>query len=141
MKEKFIVDEKDSFYSVDEESIAMAETAMQIKFPSELIRFYKEIGYGFLKTDYGNINRIMDPISVVDFRLLREPYAGDPEAVFYKDYDIDKLVFFEMDSSLYFSIELGNDNEQGIYMLDEKIADSLSSFIEKFRENELYMLQ
>ena len=136
-----MVEKKDSFYSVDEESIVTAETAMGIEFPSDLIHFYKEIGYGFLKTDYGNINRIMDPISVADFRLLREPYSGDPEAVFYKDYDMDKLVFFEMDSSLYFSIELGNDKKQGIYMFDDKIADSLSSFIELFRENELYMLQ
>ena len=43
-------------------------------FPKLLRDFYLEIGYGFIGSKVGNINRIMDPVSVLDFRLRQNDF-------------------------------------------------------------------
>ncbi len=50
-----------------------------LSFPKELRKFYMELGYGFLKGDSGNINRLMDPLSVRDFRLKQNDFEYFPD--------------------------------------------------------------
>ena len=124
---------KHSFNRLNDNDINNAELRMNIKLPEELIQFFKEIGYGFMsnKTKQG-INRLMDPSSIVDFRLGESVYENDPDRVIY---DNDKLlVFFEVSEGTYLTMDFTNvsrnDEEQcPIYYFDEKIADSLYEFL------------
>ena len=52
------------FYKVKANSIEAAQESLGIVFPKDLIEFYKQVGYGFLKSENDNFNRIMDPESV-----------------------------------------------------------------------------
>ncbi|MCY7636466.1 SMI1/KNR4 family protein, partial [Bacillus altitudinis] len=56
--------EENSFFLVTEKEILDVEKELDLKFPKELIRFYIEVGYGFINGSEFNTNRIMDPYSV-----------------------------------------------------------------------------
>ena len=65
MSYEFIkTNQENSFYPVTENKIKEAEKALNLKFPKELVHFYREVGYGFIKGSEFNINRIMGPYSV-----------------------------------------------------------------------------
>ena len=63
-------------------------------FPKLLRDFYLEIGYGFIGSKVENINRIMDPESVLDFRLKQNDFEFYPDIEIYDEFAEDKLVFF-----------------------------------------------
>lgn len=54
------------FYDVRNSEIDTLENELHLKLPKELKEFYHINGYGFLRGN--NINRVMDPLSIIDFR-------------------------------------------------------------------------
>jgi hypothetical protein len=117
-----------------------AEKEMGIKIPKELIQFYQEIGCGFIGSKKDNVNRIMDPMSICDFRLKRDDYEFYPDIELYDEF-ADKLVFFEQSMEALISIEITNKERAQIYYYDTVIANSLEEFLKRIIENELYYLE
>lgn len=131
-----------TFYDVNLIEIDALENELHLTLPEELKEFYLDNGYGFLRGN--NINRLMDPISIIDFRLRRNDYDFFNENVemkMLKEYEVDKLVFFEADAFTYISIGISNENEGKIYYCDIEIAESLSEFLLRIQNDENYYLQ
>ena len=137
MFEKFKNNSKNSFYPVKDGSIEEVEAEMNLKLPKELKTFYKEIGYGFFYSKMNYSNRLMDPLSVRDFRLKKGVYEFyPPDRFIYEPYEKFSLYFFEVGESMFFSIELNNENKQRIFMYDIPIANSLYEFCERMSEDD-----
>lgn len=117
------------------------ELAKHIQIPSDLLYFWKEVGYGFLIfNENGSIcsesdNRIMDPLSVVDI------LTGKSEQVS-PDFTLEpyQIPFFERFSEYFicFDIRDLNKPKQPVYWIwdmENPLADSIESFIYKLFEN------
>ncbi|WP_338631790.1 SMI1/KNR4 family protein [Clostridium baratii] len=131
-----------TFYDVTDIELDTLENELHLTLPKELKEFYLFKGYGFWRGN--NINRLMDPISVIDFRLRRNDYDCFNENVemeMFKEYEVDKLVFFEADAFTYISIGFSNENEGKIYYCDIEIAESLSEFLIRIQNDENYYLE
>ncbi|MER2170525.1 MAG: SMI1/KNR4 family protein [Psychrobacillus psychrodurans] len=135
--------QESSFYPVDENEIKEVEKELDLKLPGELVNFYNEIGYGFIKGSEFNINRIMDPYSLRDFRLRINDFEFYPDIEIYDEFESDKLIFFEGSESALMSIELNksNSNSSPVYYYDIQIATSLEDFLKKIEENDKYYLE
>ena len=129
-----------TFYPVKPDEIQKAESGMGIIIPEVLTQFYLSVGYGFLETRKHNINRIMGPNSVEEFYLGTGQFQNSEEVEIFGDYSRDKLVFFEVNESLFISIGITKLNKGKIYYYDEMIADDLNEFFEKYLQNESYFL-
>ena len=130
------------FYVVTDSELDTLENELHLNLPKELKELYHINGYGFLRGN--NINRVMDPISVIDFRLRRNDYDCfnyNVEMEMFKEYEVDKLVFFEADAFTYISIGFSNENEGKIYYYDIEIAESLSEFLIRIQNDENYYLE
>ena len=136
MKFKELIKDKGNFYALTDSEIRQAENDMQMQLPVELVRFYKETGYGFFKSVKGNINRLMDPLSIRDFRLSQNDFEYFPEMELYAEFAENKLIFFEVNESIFFSIELCDGDRQRIFLYNVVIAESLEAFVEAFLDNE-----
>ncbi|WP_054708223.1 SMI1/KNR4 family protein [Bacillus sp. JCM 19041] len=142
MSYKFIkVNQENSFYSVTENEIKEVEKELDLKFPKELVNFYIEVGYGFIKGSEFNINRIMDPYSIRDFRLRVNDFEFYPDIEIYDEFENNKLIFFEGSESALMSIELNANNRSPVYYYDIQIATSLEEFIRKLEEDDKYYLE
>ena len=128
------------FYPVTKSEIHEVEKNLNLKLPIELVNLYLEVGYGFIKGSEYNINRIMDPLSIRDFRLRLNDYEFYPDIELYDDLEVNKLIFFEGSESALMSIELTQNNKSPIYYGELKIADSLTSFLSKIQDNDEYYL-
>ena len=139
MEKKFIVENKiNNFYPVSEEEIQEVEQILNLNIPRELKKLYSQLGYGFLnKTEY-NINRIMDPYSIRDFRLRQNDFEFYPDIEIYDQFEEKKLIFFEANESALISIELSDREESSIYYYNTIIATSLREFLIKIQENDNY---
>lgn len=126
------------FYHIDEEIIYTAQEELGIILPKELIEFYKEVGYGFLRSENYNFNRIMSPRSICDFRCRKGQYNDDSELEIYEDCERDKIIFFEISEGNYLSIGFSKNNNGKIFYGKIKIANSLKEFLEKYQEDENY---
>lgn len=141
MQYEFIkLNQENSFYLVTSNEIKEVEQTLGLKIPHELKEFYLEIGYGFIKGSEFNINRIMDPYSVRDFRLRENDYEFFPDIEIYEEFESEKVIFFEGSESALMSIELNESNENPIYYYDIQIAASLKEFLRKIEENDKYYL-
>lgn len=138
MSFKELVKERENFYKVVDNEIMQAENNMKIQFPSELVRFYKEIGYGFFGSEKGNINRLMDPLSIGDFRLRQNDFEYFPDIEIYEEFEENRLIFFEVNETVLFSIELCDGDTQKIFLYDIVIALSLEEFVEEFVKDESF---
>ncbi|GMA98780.1 SMI1/KNR4 family protein [Pelosinus sp. IPA-1] len=124
---------KHVFYKVSDDDIRDAEKSINMCFPKELKTLYQQVGYGFLcSQDRNSVDRIMGPGSIADFILREDRYEYDE----YRDMiDIEKeMVFFELGESVYLTLDLTQQDENGIcpvLYFDDKIADSLLDFIKK----------
>jgi hypothetical protein len=107
-------------------------------FPKLLREFYLEIGYGFIGSEVGNINRIMDPESVLDFRLRQNDFEFYPDIEIYNEFEEDKMIFFEANESALISIGFDSDNSGKIYYYDEEISKNLVEFLEKLSEDDTF---
>ena len=142
MSYEFIkANQENSFYSVTENEIKEVEKELNLKFPKELFNFYIEVGYGFVKCSEFNINRIMDPYSVRDFRLRVNDFEFYPDIEIYDEFENNKLIFFEGSESALMSIELNENNRSAVYYYDIQIAASLEEFLRKIEENDKYYLK
>ncbi|AYV66660.1 MULTISPECIES: SMI1/KNR4 family protein [Niallia] len=142
MSYEFIkTNQENSFYPVTENKIKEAEKALNLKFPKELVHFYREVGYGFIKGSEFNINRIMGPYSVRDFRLRVNDFEFYPDIEIYEEFENNKLIFFEGSESALMSIELNDNNRNPVYYYDVQIATSLEDFLRKMEENDNYYLE
>lgn len=133
--------EENSFYPVTESEIREVEKELDLKFPKELVNFYIEVGYGFIKGSEFNINRIMDPYSVRDFRLRVNDFEFYPDIEIYDEFENNKLIFFEGNESALMSIDLNEKNSSPVYYYDIQIATSLEKFLRKIEENDKYYLE
>ncbi|KQL58581.1 MULTISPECIES: SMI1/KNR4 family protein [Bacillaceae] len=140
MKYEFLKANKNNqFYPLDETVIKQAENDLGITFPKELREFYMELGYGFLKGDSGNINRLMDPLSVRDFRLKQNDFEYFPDIDLYDDL-VDEYVFFEVNETVLFTIKRLDDGNPIFY--DEiLIANSLEEFLIQFSKDDSYYME
>jgi len=129
-----------SFYPVTKEEISEAEQALNLTFPKELKDFYLEVGYGFIKGSGENVNRVMDPYSVRDFRLRQNDFEFYQDIETYDNYENGKLIFFESDESALISIELCDSERSKIYYYDTVIANSLEEFVKKIQEDDSYFI-
>ncbi|MFP7288496.1 SMI1/KNR4 family protein [Shouchella clausii] len=142
MSYKFIkANQENSFYQVTENEIKQVEKELSLKLPKELVNFYSEVGYGFIKGSEFNINRIMDPYSVRDFRLRVNDFEFYPDIEIYDEFENNKLIFFEGSESALMSIELNENNQNPVYYYDIQIATSLEEFLRKIQENDKYYLE
>lgn len=132
---------KNSFYPVNIFEIEDAEHALDLEIPYELKRFYLEIGYGFIEGSEYNINRIMDPYSVRDFRLRTNDFEFYPDIEIYEEFEDNKLIFFEASESAAISIQLNDGNKNPIYYYDVKIAKSLTEFLDRISIDDKYYLE
>lgn len=138
MKYDYLVSNKhNSFYPVALEEIEEVEEVLGLKFPKELKDFFLNVGYGFIKGSKYNINRIMDPYSIRDFRLKQNDYEFFPDIEVYDDLE-EEIIFFEGNETVLISIKLTTEENNGIYYDEFKIADSLEDFLAKISENDLY---
>lgn len=136
---EFINELENKIYKVPEDDILKAEQRMDISFPNDLKQLYLEVGYGFIKDQSANaINRILGPGAVADIRLREGIFEFDPDLdeIFN---DEDKLIFFEVNESVYISIDLQLVNNP-IYYFDIQIAESLEDFFKKFLSNNEYYI-
>ena len=134
------------FGGVSKTEIENAEKKMQKKFPSELHKFYEEIGYGMLRSPhntppdyqfYSN-NEILPPHIAVDYMMGVLEHSEDGR---YSDYYMSEsayellqpgdLPFFEIgDSSSFMVMKLNSDNPNAVWFMGhEKIEDSFEKFI------------
>ncbi|MCM3654332.1 SMI1/KNR4 family protein [Metabacillus litoralis] len=134
------INQENSFYPVTESEIEEVEKELDIKIPKELVDFYLEVGYGFIKGSEFNIDRIMDPYSIRDFRLRINDFEFYPDIEIYDEFENNKLIFFEVSESALMSIEMNENNECLIYYYDIQIATSLKEFLRKIEENDKYYL-
>lgn len=142
MSYEFIkANQENSFYSVTENEIKEVENELDLKFPKELINFYIEVGYGFIKGSEFSINRVMDPYSVRDFRLRVNDFEFYPDIEIYDEFENNKLIFFEGSESALMSIELNENNRSAVYYYDIQIATSLEEFLRKIEVNDKYYLE
>ncbi|MGN7178580.1 hypothetical protein BK139_19630 [Paenibacillus sp. FSL R5-0490] len=133
--------QENCFYRVTENEIKEVEKELDLKFPKELVNFYIEVGYGFIKGSEININRIMDPYSVRDFRLRVNDFEFYPDIEIYDEFENNKLIFFEGSESALMSIELNEKNRSPVYYYDIQIETSLEEFLRKIEENDKYYLE
>ena len=103
-----------TFYPVKSADIQRAESNMGIIIPEALTQFYLSVGYGFLTTNKHNINRIMDPGSVEEFFLGTGQFQNSDGVELFGNYTKDKLVFFEVNESLFLSM--------GIYLKENQFV-------------------
>lgn len=128
---------KNIFYPVTLEEIEKVEKELKIKFPISLKTFYLEVGYGFIHSEVGNINRIMHPFSVRDFRLRQNDFEYYPDIEIYDEFEGNKLIFFEGNEASLLSV--GFNSEEGkVFYYDEKLTDNFSDFIIKINENDTF---
>ena len=110
---------QNTFYPVKIEAIQRAESNMGIIIPDVLTQFYLDVGYGFLETHRHNINRIMGPSSVEEFYFGTGQFQNSEEVEIFGKYTKDKLVFFEVNESLFLSIGITKLNKGKIFYYDE----------------------
>ncbi|MGG3476453.1 SMI1/KNR4 family protein [Peribacillus frigoritolerans] len=134
----YIKNSNHKFFPLKEKDIIKAEERLGFKFPPELRKFYLEVGYGFLQGNNENsISRLMDPDTITDI-TLREgifEYEPDLEGIYE---EADKLVFYEVNEGVYLTLDLNDTQRNSVHFFDNKIADSLESFIKKVDENNEY---
>lgn len=139
--ESMKANQENSFYPVTENEIKEVEKELYLKFPKELVNFYIEVGYGFIKGSEYNINRIMDPYSVRDFRLRDNDFEFYPDIEIYDEFENNTLIFFEGSESALMSIELNEKNSSPVYYYDIQIATSLEEFLRKIEVDDKYYLE
>lgn len=137
----FIKENKENrFYPVTKSEIEEVEKTLKFKIPKELIDFYLEVGYGFMKGSEFNINRIMDPYSIRDFRFRMNDFEFYPDIEIYDEFEDNKLIFFEGDESTLISIEVNDTDENPIYYYDMQIATSFTEFLQKIEKDDKYYI-
>lgn len=131
---------QDQFYPVTEQEIKEVEKDLGFPLPEDLRVFYQAVGYGFLASSSGQFNRLMDPVSVRDFRLKTGDFAFYPDLDTFDELTRDKLMFFEANEVTLLSIGLRGAQAGKIFCDDVEIAGNLSEFLERMASDDRYYL-
>lgn len=129
---------ENAFYPINMMDVIKIEIELKLKFPDQLMEFYKEIGYGFLtypeKFEEGfrsfNTNRINPPELIRDILV----HGAGSYLISQDSFEIlepGDLPFFEIsDSSSFMVMKLNSDNPNAVWFMGhEKIEDSFERFI------------
>ena len=130
MFEKIKLDPLNQFYPVNLDKIRDSESKLAIQIPDLLKEFYAEVGYGFLKSKVDNINRIMDPESVLDFRLRQHDFEFYPDIEIYKQFEANEVALL--------SIGFAAENKGKIYYYDKEIAPNLVELLDRLMEDDTF---
>ncbi|MBC1606020.1 SMI1/KNR4 family protein [Listeria rocourtiae] len=140
MKYLFLLDnEENNFYPLRDGMIEEAQADLEFDFPKELVEFYNEVDCGFIKGSKGNINRLMDPMSVRGFRMKEYDYEFYPDIDLYDDLE-NELIFFEVDETVLMSIKMTDEDTSPIFYNETKIANSLYEFLQLITKDDNYYL-
>ncbi|MGG0412334.1 SMI1/KNR4 family protein [Peribacillus simplex] len=134
----YIKNSNHKFFPLKEKDLIKQEERLGFNFPPELREFYLEVGYGFFKGNNENsISRLMDPDTIADITLREGIYEYDPDLEGIYE-EADKLVFYEVNEGVYLTLDLNDTQRTSVHFFDNKIADSLESFIKKVDEDNEY---
>lgn len=130
------------FFQIDdaEKEVAYVENELGIQLPQDLRRFYNEIGYGFVCTNYDNLfNRLLSPIEIYDFYKGINEYENDERR---GDCSLERnaIAFYEVSEDVFLTVKSDEQNQANIYYFDELVAESLMEFIDKMLEKPNYYL-
>lgn len=134
---KTIMKFRHHFYTPYEVDLPIAYERLA-PFPCELNLFYEEIGYGFMHCRKGEVNRVLDPVSLVIINLLEGEFRYDKRICeIVRQNDIEKqLLFFESKSGKFLAIDRKDiAGKNAIYYRKEKLTDSLSEFMTVYHNN------
>ena len=106
-----------------------SESKLGLDIPQLLKEFYIEVGYGFIKSKLDNVNRVMDPESVLDFRLGQNDFEFYPDIEIFDDFEENKLVFFEANETVMISIGFGSNNYGKYTIMIWKFLRILKNFL------------
>ena len=138
MFEEIKLNPLNKFYPLNIDAIKKSESKLGLDIPQLLKEFYIEVGYGFIKSKVDNVNRVMDPESVLDFRLRQNDFEFYPDIEIFDDFEEDKLVFFEANDTVMISIGFGSNNYGKIYYYDMEISKNLKEFFDKLLEDDTF---
>ncbi len=141
MFDKLVIREGSKFYKIEDDAVESVQKKLGIILPQQLKQFYEEIGYGFLGSEGFNFNRIMDPVSLCEFRFRVGQFEDDSELDVYEQCERDTLIFFEVCEGFYLGMGFSKNNDGEIFYRKEKIAESLVDFLVRFQEDEKYMFK
>ncbi|MBJ7625164.1 SMI1/KNR4 family protein [Weissella confusa] len=141
MFDKYNNEDVGTFYELNSDLLNKAENNLDIQFPASLVSFYNSVGYGFFNSTLGNINRLMDPSSVAEFRTRSGQFAEREDLDIYEDSEGDKLVFFEANEYTFVSIAFTGNDLGKVFFMNKKIADSLEEFLERFVADEQFFIK
>ena len=125
-----------SFFPITEEEVIEAEKRLGFRFPEQLRNFYMEIGYGFFESNHDRSviqkdwpNRLLDPASLVDIKLLGYDSGQITSDVEFAEED---LPFFEIaNGNSFFCLKPQSAHPNRVYDADDVVAESLEEFIWK----------
>ncbi|GHU63083.1 antitoxin YxxD [Clostridia bacterium] len=140
MSYKFLTKKNNTFYPVSSTEIIEVENSLDLVLPNSLKDLYNEIGYGFIKGSENNVNRILDPYSIRDFRMRENDFEFYPDIEIYTEFEIDKVIFFEGNESVLISIGFTENNKNAIFYYNTQIAASLMEFLQKLQDNDMYYM-
>ena len=138
MFEEIKLNPLNKFYPLNIDAIKKSESKLGLDIPQLLKEFYIEVGYGFIKSKLDNVNRVMDPESVLDFRLGQNDFEFYPDIEIFDDFEENKLVFFEANETVMISIGFGSNNYGKIYYYDMEISKNLKEFFDKLLEDDTF---
>lgn len=118
------------FYKVTEDEIADSEKRIGFRFPQSLDTFYREVGYGFIKSSPNFINRIMAPMDIADFVCNGEAYEFVDRSI----YDKNELVFMHISDEDFLTMEYKDGKEGTVKYFGRTIADSFMEFLGRMLE-------
>lgn len=128
-----IVNFKHCFFHLNISDIQDAYEIFQ-PFPFELKVFYEEIGFGYFYCNKERVNRIFDPMTLVQVNSSARNKELDTPI------NINRLVFFETFDGEHFSIqseETYKGNE--IYYKGKLVAESLEDFVYQYSQDRYYL--
>ncbi|OFO58468.1 hypothetical protein HMPREF3027_09305 [Porphyromonas sp. HMSC077F02] len=118
------------------------EVKEKIFIPHELLLFYENIGYGFFfdTPDSYSIDRLYSPSEFCKINLREDYYTDDPTLDYYGHKKFENYkIFFEVVEGNYLLIADNEDKgKNAIIYINEKIADSLEEFLNRFDDEGHY---
>ena len=138
------VPDVNEFDKVSEDQIVALERELGFAIPSQLRRFYLEVGTGFLNVDEKGQYQNTHPNNIIDLERIRLFWKRQ-EVSFLYDQDLvapNELVFFDMGDYSYLVMRPFSDNPNKVYFpFDEKsLANDFNDFIMRLYENTTFYL-
>jgi SMI1 / KNR4 family (SUKH-1) len=129
------------FFPVSTASIDRAQETWKCQFPSQLVQFFQELGWGQLQSGRNG--------DVADFNFVASPdemsniFTGTSDWLMpYSELEPDTLPFFQRDVDLFLCLKPKSDNPNAVWWMwgeqmpnGGKICDSLVEFFQRLVED------